>query len=193
VKKSFLIGVGLGILLYAAAGLIRTWNEIESRKALHRTLIEKVEALQKLELVKYRIKDIMILEKGSIPLLTRTRALLVISGEAYGCIDLSGMGERIRIKGDTVLVKLPRPEVCNYRINHDQTRLYDLNMSLMDIAMNGDEEILNRLYREAQERILEEALRSGIIEDTRKRARDFLRNLVLSMGFQSVVFDMAGQ
>ncbi len=192
-KKSFLIGLGIGILIYAAAGIIRTWSQMEARKTIHETLLEKVEALQRLELVKYRIKDVMVLEKGSIPLLTKTKALLVISGEAYGCIDLSSMEERIRISGDTVFIKLPRPQVCNYRLNHDETRLYDLNMSLLDIAMDKDEKIMDNLYRDAQNRILQEALKSGILEDTRRKARDFLSNLVSALGFQVIVFDPEGQ
>jgi len=192
VKKSFLIGLGIGILIYAAAGIIRTWSRMEAQKTIHRTLLEKVESLQRLELVKYRIKDVMVLEKGTIPLLTKTKALLVASGEAYGCIDLSDMKERIRIKGDTVFVRLPRPEVCNYRLNHNETHLYDINLSLLDVAMDKKESILDELYRSAQERILQEAIEDGILEDTRKRAMDFLRNLITTLGFRIVVFESEG-
>ncbi len=191
-KKSFLIGLGIGILIYAAAGIIRTWSRMEAQKTIHRTLLEKVESLQRLELVKYRIKDVMVLEKGTIPLLTKTKALLVASGEAYGCIDLSDMKERIRIKGDTVFVRLPRPEVCNYRLNHNETHLYDINLSLLDVAMDKKESILDELYRSAQERILQEAIEDGILEDTRKRAMDFLRNLITTLGFRIVVFESEG-
>jgi len=193
VKKSFLIGLGIGILIYAIAGIIRTWSHMEAQRAMHKALLEKVESLERLELVKYRIKDVMILEKGSIPFLTKTKALLVVSGEAYGCIDLSDLKDRIEIKGDTVFIVLPRPEVCNYRLNHRETHLYDIDMSLLDVAMDKQENILDELYRSAQERILQESIESGILEDTRKRAMDFLRNLITTLGFRIVIFESEGQ
>ena len=191
--RSFLAGLAIGVAIYAIGGIIRTWSEMEVERERHRTLLERVEKLSKLQLVKYRIKDIMVLEKGRVPMLTRSKALLVASGEAYGCVDLSGMKDRIEIRGDTVLVRLPQPEVCTYRLDHRQTHLYDLNMSLLDIAMDRDEEFMDRLYREAEERILQEALRGGILEDTRKQAVNFLRNLITSMGFRIVVFQWEGQ
>ncbi len=191
--RTFLMGLMVGVLIYALVGLIRAWSEMETEKRMHQSLLEKVEHLSKLQLVKYRIKDIMVLEKGRVPMLTRSKALLVASGEAYGCVDLSKVKDRIEIRGDTVLVRLPQPEVCTYKLDHSRTHLYDLDMSLLDIATDRQGEFMDRLYREAEERILQEALRGGILEDTRKQAVNFLRDLITSMGFRIVVFQWEGQ
>ncbi len=88
----------------------------------------------KLQLVKYNFKDIVEYEKGMTEYetlnqyLNKAKAVLIVSGEAVGCIDLTKIQRSDVIEaGDTLLVYLPEPELCVYKINHDQSKLYDLD------------------------------------------------------------------
>lgn len=175
--------------MFAGMRIVNLWLEIQSREEIHSTILQRVEKLGNLELVKYRIKDVMIIERGKIPMITHSRMLAVISGEAIGCIDMGKLsGDALRLSGDTVYLKLPQPYVCHHFLKHGETKLYDMNLSLIDRAMDREEELMNYIYEEAENRILEEALRSGILEETRRGAMDFLNRFLQSLGFEAVVF-----
>ncbi len=187
--RSFIFGVLLGILIFAFGRIASIWMEHSRERELHSALLEKVEELGNLELVRYRIKDAMVMERGKIPLLTRSRVLAIISGEAVGCIDLRKITEdSIRVHKDTVFVHLPEPHLCHYSIDHENTHLYDMDMSLLDRLLDREESVMDTFYARAERRIMEEALNSGILSDTRRLGMEFMRKFLSSLGFHTVIF-----
>jgi hypothetical protein len=99
----------------------------------HHTVLTQVTRMGKLELVKYNFRDIVEYEKGRTTgyellnqYLNKARVVLIVNGEAVGCIDLTKVEAADVVEGDsTVIVYLPEPELCVYKINHDQSKLYD--------------------------------------------------------------------
>jgi len=84
----------------------------------HTTILQEIEGIGKLELVKYHFKDVVEFEKEDYAWLPSSKVVLIAGGEAVGCIDLKKMEEKdIRIKGDTAFIALPPPELCYFKID----------------------------------------------------------------------------
>src|SRR5690606_23950795 len=101
-------------------------SEEETTVVNHHMVVEKLESLGKIELVKYYIKDIVEHEviKSWWP---DPKVVLIISGEVVGCIDLTKVdSSSISIAPDKVTIKLPLPEICYFKVNHDESKVYSM-------------------------------------------------------------------
>jgi len=120
----------LVLLVFIVLGLLTAWEQLRGwssfgwlakrEQTTQSIVLTEITALGKLELVKYRFKDIV--EHNQIrAVLPNARAVLIVEGEAVGCIDLTRLtAGDIRPDGDTVVVRLPQPELCGWKINHDR-------------------------------------------------------------------------
>ena len=106
--------------------------------------------------------------------LPNANAVLIVEGEATGCIDLTKISlSDITTDGDSVTVRLPKPELCGWKINHDRSRVYDTRFSFLD-----DAQLVSDAYRQAERQIRQSALKGGILEQTRQNADRLLRPLL---------------
>lgn len=163
------------------------------------TILEKVESLGRLELVRYHYRELLDYSRLSQAKLTGSatlklndfqpdlKAVMIAAGEAVGCIDLGQLQERdIQLKGDSVLVLyLPAPELCYYRLDMDQTRVlrFERGSWWSKLFTKSEEEsaVLQRAYRHAEAEIRDTALQQGILEETRVNARIILQPMLESM------------
>ena len=135
----------------------------------HTLVLEEVTALGKLELVRYNFKDIVEHEvvKQWMP---NSRAVLIVQGEAIGCVDLSKIKPTdIQTRNDTLVLHLPAPELCVFKIDHQRSRIYDTNFAFMEEAT-----LVQEAYRQAEKQIVKSALEQGILEQTEENARKML-------------------
>jgi hypothetical protein len=139
----------------------------------HHTVLEEITAIGKLELVRYNFKDVV--EHQEVKQwLPDPKAVLIVSGEAIGCIDLAQVQATDVVEGtDTVIVYLPKAELCVYKINHEQSRVYDVQYALMDEAR-----LINDAFSAAEKRVKQSALEMGILEQTQANAEKILRPLL---------------
>ena len=149
----------------------------------HNMVVEKIEALGKLETAKYYIKDVVEhTEKETW--LPDPMVILILSGEVTGCIDLSKIDSTNIIFEDKVVkVRLPQPEICNYKINHQQSKVYDIKNGFMREA-----EIIDRAYKNSENQIKEAALRMKILDQTTANAKQILRPLIEKLTNKPVEF-----
>lgn len=155
----------------------------------HHTILQKVEALGNLELVKYQFQEITELKKVSpeyfnlLKLGPDSKAVLIASGEAVGCLDLTKISpEDIAFKQDTLILKLPYPEICYHKLNLDKTRLYSLQTGyFMD-----ENEFVQEAYQEAERQILRSARQSDILERVKLNAEAFLIPLLQEISQKEV-------
>ncbi len=148
----------------------------------HQSVVEKVEAIGRLELVKMNIRDVVEhqLVRQWLP---NASALLIINGEAVGCIDLQKIRpEDIVISGDTLKIKLPQPELCYCKINHEKSKIYETKYDYFISA-----ELVDSAYREAEKQLNKTVLESGILEQTKQNAVLLLKPLLSTFGFQTVI------
>lgn len=151
-------------------------------KTTHNIVIKEIASLGKMELVKYSFRDVV--EQEIIrDFLPDPKAILIVQGEAVGCIDLSKISEKDLItKSDTLILNLPNPEVCYHKIDHSKSKIYKTDYAFMNESL-----LLDEAYRKAEEQILQSALNSDILEQTKKNADLILKPLVENISKKKVI------
>lgn len=177
--------IRLLLLIILVAGLIAVWEQIRGSSALSRfrrgdntdqsIVLKEIMALGKLELVRYTFKDIVEHEQSNpFIFLPNANAVLIVEGEATGCIDLTKiLPADITTTGDSVTIRLPKPELCGWKINHDRSRVYDTRFAFLN-----DAQLVSDAYRQAEHQVRQSALTGGILEQTRQNADRMLRPLL---------------
>lgn len=155
----------------------------------HATVLQEIERLGKLELVRYRLKDILEHKATQKKLFMefKSKVVLVVSGEAVGCIDLTKMTDSdLRTLGDSLYVRLPEPELCYAKVNHDESKVYNAEMSyFVDVDAS---EMVDDAYRAAEAQISASALKGGILEEARRNGELLLRPLFEKVSGKTVIF-----
>ena len=151
-------------------------------KTTHNVVVKEIVSLGKMELVKYSFRDVV--EQEIIrDFLPDPKAILIVQGEAVGCIDLSKITEKDLITtGDTLILNLPNPEVCYHKIDHSKSKIYKTEFAFMNEAL-----LLDEVYKKAEDQILKSALDSDILEQTKKNADLILKPLIENISSKNVV------
>ncbi len=147
-------------------------------------VLNQVTALGKIELVNYQFKDVVESELQKT-LLPNSRALLIISGQVIGCIDLTKIKlENLDYKGDSLKIKLPNPEICTSKIDHSQSKVYDVSLfSLLDQS-----QLIDEAYKKAELQISDSALQLGIIDQTKQNADKILKPMFEKISGKKIKF-----
>ncbi len=146
-------------------------------------VLKEMSLLGKLELANFAFRDIVEQElvRDYLP---NPKAILIVQGEAIGCIDLSKVkAEDISSKNDTLIIHLPDPELCSYKIDHSKSKIYDTEYAFMN-----EQSLMNEAYTRAEDKIRESALEMGILEQTKKNANLVLKPLLENVSGKKVVF-----
>ncbi|MDQ1140032.1 DUF4230 domain-containing protein [Pedobacter agri] len=153
-------------------------TSVESK---HQLLVEKIEAMGKLELVRYQISDV-IEHKNKTDFLPEASVLLIVKAEAVGCVDLTKITrEDIKVEADTAVVNLPQPEICYVKIDHESSRVYDTKMAYFREAKLVDE-----AYKAAEQKISSEVKKSDILAQTKTNASSVLKPIIEGLGYKNV-------
>ncbi|GEM_PF-84714 len=204
-------------LLLWALGVDLTGNKDNKIEVIESTtILQKVESLGRMELVKYNFKEIYDYESiskgklaGESALKTYDykpdlKAVLIAQGEAVGCIDMTKIGEQdVNIEGDTLYINLPAPELCYHKLDLENTKVYHFERSgwwsRFFTDDNETKKVIEKAYRNAEKQIRQSALDTGILEQTELNAEIILRPMleemsgkvvVLSIGMKSESFDI---
>ena len=183
----------LFLIAVLVAGLIAIWEQIRGNTILSRfrrgdnttqsIVLKEIKALGKLELVRYTFKDIVEHEQVNT-FLPNANAVLIVEGEATGCLDLSQINlDNITTTDDSITVQLPKPELCGWKINHDRSRVYDTHFSFLN-----ESQLVSDAYRKAEHQVKQSALNGGILNQTRQNANQLLRPLLERISSKKVGF-----
>lgn len=157
----------------------------------HHVVLQEIEKMGKLELVRYNFKEITELNEKNRRYLglfevPDSKVVIISHGEAVGCIDLQKIQQRdVRSQGDTVLVRLPDPELCYYKLDMENTRIYSVEKQ---VYFKKEAELMQRALRLAEREMRDAALRSGILDQTRENAESILRPLLENVSGKKVLF-----
>ena len=155
-------------------------TSVESK---HQLLVERIESIGKLELVRYQIKDVLE-HKAKTDFLPEASVLLIVKAEAVGCIDLAKVTKNdIRVDGDNAVVNLPQPEICYVKIDHKNSRVYDTKMAFFREA-----DLVDDAYKAAEHKITQEVKKSNILNQTRTNSVNVLKPILEGLGFKAVRF-----
>lgn len=147
-------------------------------------LITRMEHMGKLELVRYQVQE-AIEYKRSNTFMPDERVLLLLAGEAVGCVDLRKLrAQDVRPIGqDSLLVVLPAPELCYYKIDHQRSRTY--NMSTLKLLDQSD--LVEQAYRKGEQQLKAKVLKGDLLLQTRQSAQHTLRPLLEQLSGKTVV------
>lgn len=162
-------------------------NKLENTQTV---VLQEITSLGKLELVRYNFKDI-VEQQITKMWLPDAKAVLIVQGEAVGCVDLTQMDiADIDAGQDTLVVHLPEPEICFFKIDHDRSKVYNTEYAFMEEA-----QLVQEGYKQAERQIRQSALDMGILEQTRENARKMLTPILERTSGKKVVllFPMKGE
>ena len=155
----------------------------------HALTIEKIQALGRLELLHYVVRDVATYRwTYSIPLM-ESRILLVIHGEAVICMDFS----RIRVSRrdpttQTLTLQLPPPEVCQVKVDPEKSRVYDASFSIIEWWRDGEAHRVREALAQAQDS-LQKTIQATFPRDLAyAQAKAILTRLLQEAGWQQVFF-----
>jgi hypothetical protein len=133
----------------------------------HQMVVEKIESLGKLEVVKYSFRDVLEHKRNksvwgvNFP----SKTLLIIGAEAVACIDLTKVSVAdIDTSAGKLKVRLPQPEICYVKVDHERSKVYNTEMSIFDDAESG---LIDEAYREAESYIRAEVDKTAILQNAR--------------------------
>lgn len=174
----------------------RNSDSTEELSIRHQTILREVEELGRLELMKYQMKDIIEINQLSKRYLdlgifriqrgTDTKAVMIASGEAVACIDLLKLDSGDISGGDTVFVNLPAPELCYYKIDHRNSKLYDLQKGSL-MSSQDFNKFIDTAYKEAETQMMRAALDAGILQEAESMAYKILEPLLQRIAGKPVV------
>ncbi|MFC3812951.1 DUF4230 domain-containing protein [Lacihabitans lacunae] len=182
--------VRFGILVLLIFGSIFIWEKAKNFKiwgedeviTTHNMVLKELTNMGQLELIKFSYRDV-VEQEIKRDFLPDPKALLIVQGEAIGCIDLTKIKEEdIIMENDTLIITLPQPEICNYKIDHSKSKIYKTDYAFMNEAV-----LLDEAYRKAEAQILKEALASDILEQTKRNADLIFKPLLENITKKKVV------
>lgn len=152
----------------------------------HSVIIEKIENLGKLEVVRYNVQDIVEYEKVR-QWLPNAKTALQISGEIIACVDLSKIREEhVTLAGDSVVVILPRPEICHVKVDHSKSKVYDTSYGLWESA-----KLVDDAYKHAQQGLEQQAQKLDLTKEARENTAAIITPMLNALGFKhvTIVYD----
>ena len=176
----FFLGIAVGVIICLFI-FLKLNNKDTKIVTSHQSTLERVEALGRLELVRMNIKDVME-HKLTRQWLPNASAVLIISGEVAGCIDLKKVKpEDIVVKANTLNLKLPAPELCYCKIDHKNSKVYETRYNYFT-KIN----LVDSAYKEAERQLWATAIEAGILDRTKENAITLLVPFFEGLGFSEV-------
>jgi Protein of unknown function (DUF4230) len=185
ILRTVLLGlVVFGIIsvweIYRTGRWLPSWFD-EQAETTHTIVLQEIQSLGKLELVRYNFKDVVEHELART-WLPNPKAILIVQGEAVGCLDLTKMTlSDIQSERDTLVVHLPEPELCSYKIDHTQSKVYNTEFAFTEEAL-----LVDGAYQQAEVQIKQSALDMGILDQTKRNAEQILKPLLKKIAGREV-------
>ncbi len=187
------------LLLLALAWIFITTKGIQvipERTEVNTSLVlEKVENLGKLELVKYNFQEITELKKISAEWDLKifklkngpdSKAILISKGEAVACIDLTLVTSRdILEEGDTIYIQLPKADLCYFKLDLQKSKLYDLELGYLSETAKAS--FFDDLYKKAEIELEKTARNSDIFDQAEANAQIILKPLLEAITNKTVI------
>ncbi len=181
----WLVICALGIYIYVSSRSFFNIGETDDNVEItNNIIIEKIELLGKLELCKFYIKDI-VEHKEIAPWYDKnSKVVLIVSGEAIGCIDLRKIDSTaVQITDKQLIVTLPPAEICSFKIDHQASKIYDIETGFFE----DDKKIIDKAYQLAEAQVLNAAKKMGIEKQTRMNAEIILKPFLSSVTDKEIV------
>lgn len=156
------------------------------------SVIKEMRALQRLETASFTIEKII--DGGTTgnnifqQFLFGDKILLIAHGQVIAGFDLSQVSDNdIEIKGTSLSVTLPTPQILVSTLDNTQTKVYDRQKGLLN---PGEKDLESRARQAAEESIRKAACDGGILTQASDNARKQLTGLFTALGFNQISIDI---
>ncbi|MCX8113224.1 MAG: DUF4230 domain-containing protein [Bacteroidia bacterium] len=186
------LGLGTGALLYHLVSREADSTDLK-RIEQHQMIIQQIEALGRIELLQYQVRDVFRKEWSYAIPFARSRLLMILAGEARLCMDFSSV-KVVEADWDkrTLRLELPPPILCLVKIDPSQSQVYDANFSVVEWWSGTEAERVREALSAAQETLRVRLSRQFPVEAARTQAETLLRRLCESMGWHNISFVQRG-
>lgn len=155
-------------------------------------VIKEMRGLQRIETASFTIEKIIdagTTEKNVFKqFLFGDKILLIAHGQAIAGFDLSQISENdIEVKGTSLKVTLPPPQILITALDNTQTRVYDKQQGILN---PGEKNLESDARQAAEKSIQEAACQGGILQQASDNARKQLTILFEALGFSSVSIEI---
>lgn len=189
----FLIAASVFIVVLLAVWIFVIKGSLELRVSLNRAaVIKEMRGLQRLETASFTIEKII--DAGTTgknifsQFLFADKILLVAHGQAIAGFDLSQISEKdITVSGNSLIVRLPKPQILVTTLDNAQTRVYDRKRGILQPGQNNLE---SEARAEAEKSIAEAACKGGILQQATDNGRKQLTALFSAFGFTTVTIEI---
>ena len=189
IKKIVSIILVLTVILVGFIGY-RKIDINRKTELLSNNIEEKVSKLVELSTIKYNYTNVveyddkMQVNGMNIPF-TNKRFILKYSGYIKAGIDLNTIDVDVKGK-ETIEIKMQRAEIFENVISEEDVYFYDERDSMFNKLSFKD---LYSVLIEEKERMKEEVLEKGILNDAEKNGNEIITSLLEGMGFKNITIE----
>ncbi|MCI0578842.1 MAG: DUF4230 domain-containing protein [Chloroflexi bacterium] len=152
-------------------------------------VVREINDLARLETASYTFQDVIEIERNQEMLFGAfgETLLFVAYGEVIAGVDLAQMQpEDLQVVSPTtVMIHLPEAEVFFSRLDNEQSYVANRDIG---VFTDADPQLETLVRQEAERRIMEAALEAGILDRANENAEAYMREFLLNLGFEEVIF-----
>lgn len=189
--KYILLAIAVLLIVVGIVTVIDRFRPQDNFRMSKTTVVKELKELNRLETAQFTIEKVI--DAGTNgntfnELLFGDRILLIAHGEVIAGFDLSRLENKdIQTNGDSMIVKLPSPEILITSLDSNQTRVYDRRRGLL---ARDDKDLETKARVAAQEAIQKAACDGGILDEASTNARKQLTALFKTLGFVTITIDI---
>ena len=184
------LGVGLARFGDGLPFVGRLLGEKPPRTSTGPVVVEGIQELDQLATVRWT-ESVPVTEKSGGDIWERVfdgeNVLVIATGSVEAGVDLGDIHkDDVRVTGDTVIIDLPDPELLSASLDEKKTRVYDRDLSPLNIR--PDDDLVEDARLLAVEKIEDAARENEILDSAEQNAEDGIRAFVTTLGFEEVRF-----
>ena len=153
-------------------------------------VVEGIQELDQLATVRWT-ESVPVTKESGGELLDRLfsgeKVLVIATGNVEAGVDLGDIHkDDVSVDGDTVTIDLPEAEILSASLDEEKTRLYDRDLSPLNLR--PDDDLVEDARLRAVKKIAASARENGILDTAEGNAEDSIRAFVITLGFEEVRF-----
>jgi hypothetical protein len=115
------------------------------------------------------------------------QVIVIATGNVEAGVDLGDIHkDDVSVNGDSVTIDLPKPEILSASLDEEMTRVYDRDLSLLNIR--PDDQLVEEARLQAIQKIKGGARENEILDTAKQNAEVSIRAFVTTLGLDEVRF-----
>jgi hypothetical protein len=119
-----------------------------------------------------------------------SKLLYIAHGEVRAGVDLSKIqAQNIVVKGETIVIRLPPPQILDRKIDVNRSRVYNYEKGVMGLAPDISYSLQTLAQQEALSKISGAACGNGLLETANQKAELTVTRLVSFSGYSKITVE----